>query len=71
MIKEMPDVHCGKTKLQLVHYVNDYGYTLKQPARWNDIDKIWEDTRGKQVLNVVDFEPMVDDFEKPEKMVGE
>lgn len=71
MIKEMPDVHCGYSDWQLVHYVNDYGHELKKPARWDNIEKRWEDTRGDVAKRVYDFEPMVDDWDKPEKRVGE
>lgn len=63
MIKSMPDLHCGKSKLQLVHYKNRYGHVLKQPGRWNDVDKVWENPRGETITNVIDFEPMTDDWQ--------
>lgn len=59
-----PDIHCGKSDLQLVHYINAYGHRLKQPGRWNDIDKRWENERGEVIDNVVDYEPMVDHWQR-------
>lgn len=70
MRKAKPPQHCGISKKQLVHFQNDYGHILKKPAHWDDIRKIWVDDRGDQVLNVVDFEPMVLDWDKPVKKVG-
>lgn len=70
MIKQKPPQHCGISKKQLVHYQNDYGHTLKTPGHWDDIEKIWRDERGHTIVNVVDFEPMVPDWDKPVKKVG-